>query len=174
MVRAPTGAPARRCARLRRVRCPGCSAEVAEGTSICPSCDYIIDDSFLGASPAPSEQDPGDPSDPGRLGDRNDTDPGLRRRSSPPLRPGKQRKPARRPRPAAAANGSAANGVHLDASAEVSPAAVSGGYAEGSGGARGAASYSPVFRPEEMMDDAKLFLGRLTTADKLTLVGCGL
>jgi hypothetical protein len=31
------------------LNCPGCSTKVADGTSICPSCDYIIDSSFLSA-----------------------------------------------------------------------------------------------------------------------------
>jgi len=33
------------------------------------------------------------------------------------------------------------------------------------------ASYSPVFSPEETMDEARLFLGGLGTADKITLLG---
>lgn len=32
------------------VNCPGCGTRVSDGTSICPRCDYIIDDSFLGAA----------------------------------------------------------------------------------------------------------------------------
>ncbi|HEY8206466.1 MAG TPA: hypothetical protein VIG99_03225, partial [Myxococcaceae bacterium] len=44
-------------------------------------------------------------------------------------------------------------------------------YAPEAPGARGAPSYSPVFSPEGAMDDARLFVGGLTTADKLALVG---
>jgi uncharacterized Zn finger protein (UPF0148 family) len=29
------------------LNCPGCGTKVADGTSICPSCDYIIDASFI-------------------------------------------------------------------------------------------------------------------------------
>lgn len=39
------------------LNCPGCGTKVAEGTSICPSCDYIIDSSFI-STDAP--QDSGD------------------------------------------------------------------------------------------------------------------
>jgi hypothetical protein len=38
------------------LNCPGCRTKVADGTSICPKCDYIIDASFLSSAP---------PSDPG-------------------------------------------------------------------------------------------------------------
>jgi hypothetical protein len=33
------------------LKCPGCSTQVEDGTSICPKCDYIIDSSFLSAEP---------------------------------------------------------------------------------------------------------------------------
>ncbi len=39
------------------LNCPGCGTKVADGTSICPSCDYIIDASFI-STDAP--QDSGD------------------------------------------------------------------------------------------------------------------
>ncbi|WP_257462409.1 hypothetical protein [Archangium lipolyticum] len=42
------------------LNCPGCGNKVADGTSICPSCDYIIDGSFL-STDAP--QDSGDAPD---------------------------------------------------------------------------------------------------------------
>lgn len=38
----PPGAPA--------LNCPGCNRKVAEDTAICPHCDHIIDESFLGGS----------------------------------------------------------------------------------------------------------------------------
>jgi hypothetical protein len=38
------------------LNCPGCGTKVADGTSICPKCDYIIDASFISSAP---------PSDPG-------------------------------------------------------------------------------------------------------------
>ncbi|MDY7229413.1 hypothetical protein [Hyalangium rubrum] len=33
------------------LNCPGCGTKVADGTSICPKCDYIIDSSFLSSEP---------------------------------------------------------------------------------------------------------------------------
>ncbi|HVG58590.1 MAG TPA: hypothetical protein VNA24_08555 [Hyalangium sp.] len=33
------------------LNCPGCRTKVADGTSICPKCDYIIDASFLSSEP---------------------------------------------------------------------------------------------------------------------------
>lgn len=38
------------------LNCPGCGTQVADGTSICPSCDYIIDSSFISAD-APQDSD---------------------------------------------------------------------------------------------------------------------
>lgn len=32
------------------LKCPGCGTKVADGTAICPSCDYIIDASFISTS----------------------------------------------------------------------------------------------------------------------------
>ncbi len=55
----PQGAPA--------LNCPGCGAKVAGGTSICPECDYIIDDSFLtGATEAPPDDESGPEAPPAR------------------------------------------------------------------------------------------------------------
>lgn len=144
------------------MKCPGCSAEVADGTSICPSCDYIIDDSFLGASPAPAEP-PG----------HGDTNPGVRRPTPPPTRSGKTRKPARKPRPANGAAREPRGPAPLPPPPPPVATPMPTRFAPESPGAR-APSYSPVFRPEEMVDDARLFLGGLTTADKLTLAGGGL
>ncbi len=39
------------------LNCPGCGTKVADGTSICPSCDYIIDGSFISTD---EPQDSGD------------------------------------------------------------------------------------------------------------------
>lgn len=48
------------------LNCPGCGTKVADGTSICPKCDYIIDASFL--SSAPPSDPGGDIEDPTGLG----------------------------------------------------------------------------------------------------------
>lgn len=49
------------------LNCPGCGTKVAGGTSICPACDYIIDDSFLtGATEAPPEDESGTEAPPAR------------------------------------------------------------------------------------------------------------
>ncbi|MDC0708854.1 hypothetical protein POL68_10290 [Stigmatella sp. ncwal1] len=42
------------------LNCPGCGTQVADGTSICPKCDYIIDTSFLSSDPPPGSQDDDD------------------------------------------------------------------------------------------------------------------
>lgn len=39
------------------LNCPGCGTKVADGTSICPKCDYIIDGSFLSAEPPSGNDD---------------------------------------------------------------------------------------------------------------------
>jgi hypothetical protein len=44
----PQGAPV--------LNCPGCGNKVADGAAICPSCDYIIDASFI-STDAPQESD---------------------------------------------------------------------------------------------------------------------
>jgi hypothetical protein len=48
------------------LNCPGCRTKVADGTSICPKCDYIIDASFL--SSAPPSNPGGDIEDPTGVG----------------------------------------------------------------------------------------------------------
>ncbi|HYV44812.1 MAG TPA: hypothetical protein VFA20_08125 [Myxococcaceae bacterium] len=142
------------------MKCPGCSTEVADGTSICPSCDYIIDDSFLGSAPAPAPEERGE----------GDTNPGIKRPSPPPTRSGKKRKvPAKK---AKKGNGSAHEDIPepLPSPVPLAPTMPTR-YAPESPGARSSPSYSPVFSPEEAMADARLFVGGLTTADKLTLLG---
>jgi len=39
------------------LNCPGCGTKVADGTSICPKCDYIIDGSFLSSEPPAGNND---------------------------------------------------------------------------------------------------------------------
>jgi hypothetical protein len=39
------------------LNCPGCGTKVADGTSICPKCDYIIDSSFLSSEPPSGDGD---------------------------------------------------------------------------------------------------------------------
>ncbi|HEX5747857.1 MAG TPA: hypothetical protein VFZ09_16555 [Archangium sp.] len=39
------------------LNCPGCGTKVADGTSICPSCDYIIDSSFISTDAPPDTDD---------------------------------------------------------------------------------------------------------------------
>ncbi len=39
------------------LNCPGCGAKVANGTTICPKCDYIIDASFISADAPESDDD---------------------------------------------------------------------------------------------------------------------
>lgn len=43
------------------LNCPGCGTKVADGTSICPKCDYIIDASFLSTAPPSDGVDREDP-----------------------------------------------------------------------------------------------------------------
>lgn len=40
------------------LNCPGCGTQVADGTTICPSCDYIIDNSFI-STDAPQNSNDG-------------------------------------------------------------------------------------------------------------------
>ncbi|WP_434380280.1 hypothetical protein [Melittangium boletus] len=37
------------------LNCPGCKTQVADGTAICPSCDYIIDSSFISSDTSDGE-----------------------------------------------------------------------------------------------------------------------
>ncbi|WPB73520.1 hypothetical protein KYC5002_31255 [Archangium violaceum] len=43
------------------LNCPGCGTKVADGTSICPSCDYIIDSSFISADAPPDDAEAAPP-----------------------------------------------------------------------------------------------------------------
>jgi hypothetical protein len=141
------------------VKCPGCSAEVAEGTSICPSCDYIIDDAFLGGAPAPELE----------ARSEGDTNPGIQSPAPPPPRSGKKKPPARK---AKASNGAAEPRGPAPLPLRPVPTAptLPAQYTPDAHGVR-APSYSPVFSPEEAMDDARLFVGGLNTGDKLALFG---
>ncbi|WP_395843194.1 hypothetical protein [Archangium violaceum] len=47
------------------LNCPGCGTKVADGTSICPSCDYIIDASFISTdAPQGADEDESEASPP--------------------------------------------------------------------------------------------------------------
>ncbi|QRK13942.1 hypothetical protein JQX13_35215 [Archangium violaceum] len=59
------------------LNCPGCGTKVADGTSICPSCDYIIDASFISTDAPQGSDDDGSEASP----------PPPRRQSAPSSRP---------------------------------------------------------------------------------------
>ncbi|MBJ6763990.1 hypothetical protein JGU66_24725 [Myxococcaceae bacterium JPH2] len=72
-----SGAPA--------LNCPGCDTQVAEGSSICPVCDYIIDSAFLSAEPPPEQDD--DESTGAAEDPRAAAKPAARARPAKPARP---------------------------------------------------------------------------------------
>lgn len=81
------------------LNCPGCGTKVADGTSICPSCDYIIDTSFISTDAPP----PDDESDDGSPPPRKQAASSRPARPSPGARAGTGARPAAR---TSTANGS--------------------------------------------------------------------
>ncbi|MGA9521206.1 MAG: hypothetical protein WBV82_07070 [Myxococcaceae bacterium] len=124
---------------------------MADGTSICPSCDHIIDASFLSANPpeADDELQADEPTQARR------PEPGPRRST-----PGSGRRPGVRRVSRSAGAASAAPEVtdirHID---EVESAF---------------ALHEPFTSPERLFADMKAFISGLNTSDKLAFVGSAL
>ncbi len=159
--------------------CPGCHAQVADGTAICPHCDHIIDDSFLAgtgveeAEPeleATTEPTPVGPA-PRRSPRESRDDATVRKRA--PIRsqvrvePVRSRAPARRapaPQPEAEAE------PHTDPVQEVNvPAPRPRAYA--------AASSDDELgfdAPEKVLGEIRTFFGQLSFTNRLSFAGSAL
>lgn len=173
------------------MNCPQCGTNVADGTSICPKCDYILDASFLSADPPaePSEAKPA-PSTRPRPARATGGNPALRK--SMPGRPGVKR-PTTGGRPAAAraSSGGAAPAAKNDPTVVKSleeieaeraarasrppprPApAPARSYSDDEPSiSNGTASGISMVAPEAAFADAKAFIGDLKTSDKLAFIG---
>ncbi|PTL76110.1 hypothetical protein [Vitiosangium sp. GDMCC 1.1324] len=71
------------------LNCPGCGTKVADGTAICPSCDYIIDASFISTDAPPDDE-----SDAGSPPPRKQASPSRPVRNNPGARAGTGSRPA--------------------------------------------------------------------------------
>jgi hypothetical protein len=175
------------------LNCPGCGTKVADGTSICPKCDYIIDSSFLSSAPPSGEDDeestaaaqdprkaaprPARPA--GSLAGKSSTGK-VRAPSStgksgprPAATPGKPSgktgaKPAVRAAPASRASEPAAEPepkAEPPARKSILPPA------QPPTPSRTLSTGSKMVAPEQMMEEAREFITDLTKADKIALAG---
>ncbi len=174
------------------LNCPGCGSKVADNTSICSVCDYIIDGSFLSAEPpadnsedeaadAPEEEAPRPAAKPaatarpkGRTGSRTavpDADgesTNIRSmdeivRSAPP-------RPARPATASRAGTGSRAAAPPRRAPEPVAPP-VDDGPDPWDRASRGGGGNDSVADPEELIRDAKELFGLLAGGDKVAFWG---
>jgi hypothetical protein len=123
------------------VKCPGCGAQVGQGVSICPKCDYIVDDSFMNDAAAARGGVASDQTSPGTPLPK----PPPARRAAPAPRPAARDEPEPEPDLDPHPNPIASRQTH----------------------------YSPVFRPEEVEEEAREFFRSLTRADRLAMGGAG-
>ncbi|ATB34537.1 hypothetical protein [Melittangium boletus] len=178
----PQGAPV--------LNCPGCNTQVADGTAICPSCDYIIDASFLSTN-APDDESSGasrkqgSASRPARAsratGSTRSVASGARAKPAPSPEPEPARDDATNIRsteeilrnaPPRAANARAGSGPRPAASAASRPAprrAPEADFADDEPPVRGASrsSSGPVEDPEQVIADFREFVGELSRADRI-------
>lgn len=148
------------------MNCPQCGTSVAEGTSICPQCDHILDASFLdepsppppphrptGARPAPNRA----PARPARSSGARPAAEATQIKSVEELERPPRRPTASRPRPAPVPSPveEPLDDDDLDA-AELE-------LSHGSG--------SGMAEPEELLADAKIFVRELPSSDKLAFLG---
>jgi len=156
------------------MKCPNCSANVADDASICPECDHIIDASFLeapaepAARPPPRQRPPGKGPPPGKRPMRRPPGPG----GGPPKKiptssqPGVKRvgrMPDAPQRPAGPRE-------QVDWRSQVSQEEWG---AHGAGGPPPPAKFQADkgLDAEALMGDWKSFLGELSNADKIGFFG---
>jgi hypothetical protein len=181
------------------LNCPGCGTQVADGTSICPKCDYIIDNSFLSSEPPPDNNDDeatGAAQAPGKAAPsarptgsgsrpsvsstgvrRTTTSSGTSKSGSRPAikavggsgskpgiravsKPVSRSVPAARPAPEPE--------MELDDAEPrkplLPPTPASRGYASTNNSGK-------IVAPEELISDARAFVGELTHSDKIAFAG---
>lgn len=173
------------------LNCPGCGTKVADGTSICPKCDYIIDASFLSSAPPSGDddeestaaaQDPrkaaprparpaGSPAAKSSTGKARVPTNAGKSGSRPAATPGK---PAGKtgPKPAVrAASPSRAAEPEPEPKAEIPSRKSILPPAQPAAPSRTLSTGSKMVAPEQMMEEAREFISDLTRADKIALAG---
>jgi uncharacterized Zn finger protein (UPF0148 family) len=175
----PQGAPV--------LNCPGCGKKVADGTTICPSCDYIIDASFI-STDAPQESD-AEPARPARAtGARPRSRPAapavpdadatniksmeeIMRSAPPRTATGKSNPHARPVAPRATGTGprTAAPPSRRAQETELDPADVSYQPSRDSSGT----GSGLIAAPEDVFEEFREFVGVMGSSDKLALGGVG-
>jgi uncharacterized Zn finger protein (UPF0148 family) len=177
----PQGAPV--------LNCPGCGNKVADGTTICPSCDYIIDASFISTdAPQESDAEQAPPSRPARGG--TGSRPAVRTRASNPdatniksmdevIRSAPQRSatgksnPNARPvAPRAGGSGArpAAPTPRRAQETELDPADI--GYQPSRGSDDSGSGL--IAAPEDVFEEFRQFVSILGVSDKVALGGVGM
>lgn len=164
------------------IHCPGCRAKVADGTSICPKCDYIIDASFLSGEPPTDEgeDDDGTPSIPPERGPTRIAAPPTARQKTAPQRPSgtrtgtrsspaAQRAPSPRQAPAAERPSRAGRPPPQTREVETDPGLRSSPEITSPGGVREVSGR--IAAPEDVVRDLKSFLAGLAASDKYAVYG---
>jgi uncharacterized Zn finger protein (UPF0148 family) len=165
------------------LNCPGCGTKVADGTSICPKCDYIIDASFLSSEPpsgntddesTAAAQDPRKAASVSRTG-RSRTGTTGKVRAVPTtgksgsraaIAPGKPSgrtgpRPAIRPEPPSRAPEPEPQEELPSRKPVLPPASDNRAFSTG----------TQIVAPEQMIEDAREFISDLTRSDKIALAG---
>jgi uncharacterized Zn finger protein (UPF0148 family) len=182
------------------LNCPGCGKKVADGTTICPSCDYIIDASFISTDAPQDDDEQAPPSRPARApGARSSTGrPSTNARARPVAPPvanedatniksmeeivrnappraaaGKSNPNARpvAPRASGSAPRPAAPPPRRARETEVDPADV--GYQPSRGTSSGNES-GLIAAPEDVFEEFRQFVSLMGFSDKVALGGVGL
>jgi len=160
------------------LNCPGCGTKVADGTTICPSCDYIIDSSFLSADvpdglndetdeqtatatmappPRPARSTPAQGSGV-RIGQGGR--PARARPAASPPRPATPTRPASSAHPAAGTRRPVDPAPSYDSERPDEPTA--------------ATEFGPrsqIVDPEDLVQDARRFVRNLSQPDKIAVGG---
>ncbi len=176
----PQGAPV--------LNCPGCGNKVSDGTTICPSCDYIIDASFI-STDAPQESD-AEQAAPSRPARGTGARPAARPKASNPdatniksmdevIRSAPQRSATAKSNPNARPVPPRAGGSGARTAAppprrqetELDPADI--GY-QPSRGDTGDSGSGLIAAPEDVFEEFRQFVSILGISDKVALAGVGM
>ena len=177
----PQGAPV--------LNCPGCGNKVADGTTICPSCDYIIDASFI-STDAPQESD-AEQAPPSRPARGTGARPAVRTKTSNPdatniksmdevMRSAPQRSATAKSNPNARPVAPRAGGSGARPAAptprraqgtELDPADIGYQPSRGDSGDNGSGL---IAAPEDVFEEFRQFVSILGVSDKVALGGVGM
>ncbi|HYO59744.1 hypothetical protein [Archangium sp.] len=152
------------------LNCPGCGTKVTDGTSICPSCDYIIDASFI-STDAP--QDSGDEAEAGPPPPRRKTAsrPTVRNTTGTGARPRVPHSTGARPTAPVLADEDATNIRPMEEILRNAPQRPTGGRPGGRDVTGTNTGTGQIVAPEQALEDLRDFVGMLGRSDKIAFAG---